>query len=312
MNWDAFTFEIAGKVQAVPVLELFLITFADKRSSGESLAAFYRTVVDAHGKRWRFHQLNDSKRAKKTQAKDLEMLPFWMSDESSLREAWLGINFHSGSVSDEQMPPAFEYFHDEQSDETLAGVVRIAVPVAPLDEAKRAVLQFADAAADAGFPLAWGFAGYSLLWNSLGEHRSETARWMAPHLVRHPGLSLGMLPFYLNLARLGVGHIGWLTLLGPDYVTKLGGLAALEAAAKKASVSVQRYGSAGAIVRAGEDPQLGDVNRNDPLAAQQAIGRMLDPVRVPDDTISEVVWVDGMKAEAAQAWFRRFFAQESD
>jgi hypothetical protein len=63
------------------------------------------------------------------------------------------------------------------------------------------------------------------------------------------------------------------------------------------------------LIRAGTQPELGDVNRGQALPAYHAVGKVLTPLRVPDDVIDNLL-VTGMTPEESQAWYARFFGDE--
>ena len=68
--------------------------------------------------------------------------------------------------------------------------------------------------------------------------------------------------------------MNWLTLLGAKLTTGLAGAKSLAKAVPK-GVSVLTLGPGGVVIRAGEAPQVGNVNRNDLLPLYHAVGQLV-------------------------------------
>ena len=156
------------------------------------------------------------------------------------------------------------------------------------------------------FPLQWGHAGYSLYWDTLDFDRNSLAKpWSGGHLKRHPGLwspsAIGSIA-----ARIynGLQSVSWLTFLGSEYTERLGGQDTLQAQLEGAA-EVSSLGQGGCLIKAGDAPELGDVNRQDILPSYRAVWGALEPVRADEDALAEL-WVDGMEIDDMQAWFKRF------
>jgi hypothetical protein len=156
------------------------------------------------------------------------------------------------------------------------------------------------------FPLENGHCGYSFVWNDADTSlEEEICDWMAPLLLRHPGLGYGDAVTLSNAADRGVVAVSWLTFLGSGITDDLGGREVLVTKCPS-NVSVLPLGNRGCLLRAGDAPELGDVNRQDLLPAYQAVGHLIVPRRTTDEAFEDVV-ISGMSEEAAHDWLRRFF-----
>ena len=145
-----------------------------------------------------------------------------------------------------------------------------------------------------------------LYWDELDYDRDRLAKpWTGGHLKRHPGL-WSQSPIGSIACRLynGLQSVSWLTFLGSDYTEKLGGKDALQAQLEGAA-EVSPLGQGGCLIKAGDAPELGDVNRQDILPSYRAVWSALEPVRADEDALAEL-WVDGMEIDDMQVWFKRF------
>ena len=84
----------------------------------------------------------------------------------------------------------------------------------------------------------------------------------------------------LTELRDGIKGVNWLTLLGPRYIEKLGGMAALKQQLQLPDVSVQETDNGRLMVQAGVLPDVGAQEDGHP-PAYVAVNRVLKSVRVP-------------------------------
>lgn len=150
------------------------------------------------------------------------------------------------------------------------------------------------------FPFRAGHVGYALCWNDMSVDRDvDVSQLIGPLLKRHPGLSIGN-PF--ELCDQPLPPVNWLTLLGPQLLKKLGGVAKVERDLSDDAISVFPMG-AGLCIKAGGAPQLGDVNRRDTLPVYRKVGAYLKPCRVAQE-----MELTGLDEEESEAWLARFDA----
>lgn len=301
MDAGKFTLTFDKRVAAVPCLEVVAFSFGTP-ADGAGFARFLRVFCDAFGDRVSVYRTGDMKRFRPFEAKVLEGPYHWFSDSALLATDLLAFEARAGAIAGDIATPAVDIallgnFEPQRY------VFRMALPVASAENPNR-VVQLVQGAL-AKFPLASGYCAYSLLWDHDPSVEQATCKWAAPLLRRHPGLNYGEPVSIANASEVGLAVVNWLTLLGPGLTAAMGGTEALAQHAP-ADVSVLPLGPGGALLRAGESPAVGDVNRGDPLPLYHAVGRMLAPVVAPDEALDEVA-VKGMQGDDAYDWFRRFF-----
>jgi hypothetical protein len=148
------------------------------------------------------------------------------------------------------------------------------------------------------FPFRAGHVGYAVCWNDMSVDRdADASQLIGPLLKRHPGLSIGN-PF--ELCDQPLPPVNWLKLIGPELLKKLGGPAKVERDLSDDAISVFAMGS-GLCIRAGDAPQLGDVNRRDTLPLYRKVGAYLKPYRVAQE-----MELTGLDEEESEAWLARF------
>ncbi|EMR5620931.1 DUF3396 domain-containing protein [Salmonella enterica] len=163
------------------------------------------------------------------------------------------------------------------------------------------------------YPLVCGYAGYTVSGDqkeiiTRGDLKQYIYQWHR----RHPGImNIHPLSESKTIAKENVLFaIGWITLLGEALCNQLGGVEALR---NKLShipeVIVKSLPQNGALIRIGDNPQLGDTRKNDVLDSYQAVGKVLAPVAVKDfDLLAKKVVVSGFRDNKACAeWLGRFF-----
>lgn len=155
-----------------------------------------------------------------------------------------------------------------------------------------------------------GGVGYSLLFeHGIFSGGNAADITILPALKRFPGLDFSDPAHFKVESDLGDGlsikSINWLTVLGDSLVEKLGGTVMLREQLGSTCPVYQFRG--GIVIQAGEEPQLGDVNRGLVLDDYRRVAQALRPVRfeayrrglfplpAPLDPIEET-----------QGWARRF------
>ncbi|ECC1743788.1 DUF3396 domain-containing protein [Salmonella enterica] len=168
------------------------------------------------------------------------------------------------------------------------------------------------------YPLVCGYAGYTISCDhGLMLGRIDLQQYIYHWYRRHPGF-MNMYPAS-EVQSLSDGpvlcSIGWITLLGGELCSKMGGEAALREKLKDVSgIVIKSLPGNGVLIRIGERPQLGDVNKGDILDAYCAVGQILRPIAVDDfDKLADTVVVEGFydKPESEQIdWLGRFFEKK--
>jgi hypothetical protein len=150
------------------------------------------------------------------------------------------------------------------------------------------------------FPFRYGTVGLSLCWNDMSPDRDvQVSKLIGPLLKRYPGFNLGTPREICDQA---MPPVNWLTLLGPELLGKLGGVAKVRKTLSGNAISVTPIGD-GAFIRAGESPQVGDRNRGDDVPAYRKVGSYLKDYRGDQE-----IELDGLTLSASEKWLARFDA----
>lgn len=143
-----------------------------------------------------------------------------------------------------------------------------------------------------------GHVGLSLCWNEVSVDRdAKVPPLIAPLLKRYPGFSLGT---PRELCDQPLPPVNWLTLLGPRLVARTGGVETLRHALADDQIWVSELGG-GFCIRAGERPELGDVNRRENLPLYRKVGAFLKDYRGDSE-----IELSGLDEEESEAWLARF------
>jgi hypothetical protein len=166
-----------------------------------------------------------------------------------------------------------------------------------------AFVELTNAFADS-VPYTSGYASPSLVLTHIGSSMRAAGKQLYPILKRYPGYDVSA----NNLARLGNKCRGarWLTLLGDPLVNTLTGK---EAIASQLDPGIDLIPNKhGLLIRAGTEPELGDLERDEHPVLLRSVAKAIEPVTVFDEIspIANFVAPNKMEKEYAR-WARRFF-----
>lgn len=200
----------------------------------------------------------------------LGMLPTWLKPDAP-RKKWLALELKSSNAY--QDAPEFKFHIWAVDASKQANLLSLALPAAWGNEKPGQMLELVQRLCDI-FPFHSGLAGYAFERSHYALEDSETHAWQAS--MRHPGIDIVRIP---EDARASGGNavkgVGWLTLLGNDLVTQLGGLPNLRG---KFGSDIDLIESKnGIIVKAGPRPLAGDVNRGYELTPYCQVYDVLAP-----------------------------------
>lgn len=150
----------------------------------------------------------------------------------------------------------------------------------------------------AGIKFKSGIGGFSMNYEDVYINKND--QLCAPIIGRFPGVNVINPWRYRNLD--GVPTINWLTLVSTADLERLGGWDAV-AVQVRPPIVMHRLAH-GAMLQAGPQPLLGDVNEQERVDAYYAVGRLLAPVRSTKPVPSGVVNDD---EQASTLWMHRFF-----
>jgi TseV toxin immunity protein TsiV len=302
MDWSRFTLTEGKAVIATPCVDVVAFSSEPPTPAGaKGFDRFLRTFADRFGDRLTFYRTGDMKKYRRVDARTLDGPYHWFTDVKVLKKKMLALVAHSGAAERTAAPPALDLML-WGFDDPPQFAFRMALPVEVADKPDALVKFVQDALAE--FPLAHGFCGYSFEWDEMSVDE-EANEWAGPLLLRHPGLNYMSAVALSRAASSGVVAVSWLTFLGPEISQALGGQKALTKAAP-AGVSVLPLGKGGVLLRAGKQPELGDVNRRERLPLYRSVGRLVSPSRASDEELEDLN-IQGISDEAAIDWLRRFF-----
>jgi hypothetical protein len=303
MDWSTFTLtDNKGIIIAAPCVDV--VAFSSQpatAASGKGFERFVRTFAKRYGSRLTFSRTGDMKRFRPVEKQSLDAPSHWFSDTKLLATKMLAFVAHSGEVERSAMPAGLKLML-WGFDKPPCFVFRMTLPVDAAQNPEDVVAFAQDALRE--FPLDHGYCGYSLVWDETSAD-AEAIRWAGPLYLRHPGLNYESAVALSNAASDGVVAVSWLTFLGPQITAALGGPKKL-AKAIPSGVSMLPLGEGGTLLRAGERPELGDVNRRERLPLYRAVGRLVSPHRASDEELEDLL-VEGMSEEASVEWLHRFF-----
>jgi hypothetical protein len=166
-----------------------------------------------------------------------------------------------------------------------------------------------------GFALRSGYVGYCFVYSGYRTYDRTTESYFSRWLLRHPGLMNPSLSH--RVASLyGLPDLGWITLLGPAFVEKMGGEEALKQAVRQIPQAYLHAYPQGVIgIRIGDAPRMGDLQDGDTMEDYKALGKMLSALR-DGKSIAERMAVRGFSGPGFEQysplrpkWINRFFPE---
>jgi hypothetical protein len=153
-------------------------------------------------------------------------------------------------------------------------------------------------------PVRSGYAGFAFEYSRYFAEEGCEHAWR--YSMRHPGIEIQSPHGDELFATLkdSVYTTNWLTLLDRQFVKKLGGRQKLRASLPS---TVQIYEiDNGLLLRAGEKPAIGDVNRNDKLPDYRAVYEAVRPLtlRVPERL--KYLDLEDNEEERTLRWYNRW------
>lgn len=157
-------------------------------------------------------------------------------------------------------------------------------------------------------PFRWGYAGYALNWSPYRQPSAHMAAWRLS--MQHPGADIVLTSTeYLRVGRAGIKNINWMTMLGPELLQEIGGPAALREQLPP-EIDIRSIAQ-GIVIRTGDAPELGHVNRRDTLPAYRAAYKVLEPLQRPIvQGFTSFSLPGGDHKDKTTAWLRRFADEE--
>jgi hypothetical protein len=155
-----------------------------------------------------------------------------------------------------------------------------------------------------------GLAGFNVQYDRIYASTSSQA-YSFPFIKRFPGAHCGLdLTFLseINARRLSSAKIfstNWLNFLGTELAMQIGGVEELRTQIGS-SCPIEEY-EGGIVIRAGDYPQLGDINRGLVLDDYRRVASALKPIRFEDYGVGLLDVEEPLDSlEETLKWIRRF------
>lgn len=268
---------------------------------------FYNAFRKRFGPQMKWYKTNTDSNFRKLTPAKLDMVPFWFEDKRSRSQTRLGVEIKPGDKPDDMQLPSFEFHFRSILVKAPVSVFHMALPLQHGFETLDGMLPLVKEAL-AEFPLLCGYVGYTVYWDTL-DFRFDDAffKQNMPRLyMRHPGIGLAEPRYIYPYSLEGLPGVSWLTLLGPEFLEKAGGMAHLQSQLP-APITVQPLDcqGGGALIAAGPRPLVGDLAVGDDLPLYKAVGKALRDVRFPG-----TFYGGGLDKSVSHQWFMRFFGEE--
>lgn len=152
----------------------------------------------------------------------------------------------------------------------------------------------------ARIPIRHGYAGLAVNESPRNGEQQMNSPMLLKIAIRFNGLEIDDCGGTVLVARDHIKGVNWLTLLGDEFVRRLGGLPALRSRLS-AAVALHPAAHGSAVVQAGRVPSWGDTQKGDDLSLYQEVARVLRPV-----CLQEHPPFESFGAEGTKQWLRRF------
>jgi len=206
-----------------------------------------------------------------------------------------GVACHGGETSNVASPSTFRFYATTtpsegplvRADAMIAATFPLTTTLADLEKLARAV---------AGeLRIRWGVAGLTYgAWEL--DRYTATRDAVFAHARRYPGFDTGQHATWMRAFHDRLRTVSWLTFLGPDLAAKAGVLASDEV------VTVSPLENGSVLLRAGDKPEHGDVNRRDVPFAYARVDARLRALRAAENLHFYAPW----SVATTEAWLRRF------
>jgi hypothetical protein len=209
-----------------------------------------------------------------------------------------GVACHGGAERNDASPWSLRFYATclpgdgkvLRADAMLAFTVPLTTPAAELEANANALAKT--------LRIRWGCAGLAYgAWEM--DRYGDTRDAIFAHARRHPGFDVGQHATWMRAFHDRVRTVSWLTFLGPALAAAVREKG--DALASDELVTIAPAGE-GVVLRAGERPQIGDVNRRDIPRAYARADKRIRAVRAAEDIHFYAPW----SAATTEGWLRRF------
>ena len=266
-----------------------------------SILDFFENSMEIIGDRSRYFLVDGEGKFKKVKKDTRDMLRFWAENPDNERGVH-GLILETAEKSAAFSDLAFQTLNVRES----SGWCRLVVPVEHLMETGvDAFVKFAIKMGN-GFEFSSGSVGYAM--NQHMGHQCRDQIFLISR--RFPGIDLAapndfdrFVPYFNPSEDDHIAGINWLTFLSKALLKRVGGKKTLQ---EKFSEKITIYElENGIMIQAGEEPQFGDVNKQENLPLYHEVGAALKSLLIPSDVLGQWNSIGG-NSENTSDWLHRF------
>jgi hypothetical protein len=220
-------------------------------------------------------------------------LPEWISTaEARRRRPLSSFHLHGGTRYDSAVAPALELFIvNTEGRYSLRWLASANETAAQLAERAGWLTE--------RLPLGWAYGGRGVYGPGYSDATGGRHDAVGDALQADPLLGPAH-PMLWGEASHGVTNLGWLTMLGPDMIARIGKDADLVGQLRNAGFVVDRVGDC-VVVKCGDEPAWSDEVATRMRTAWQAVTGAR-----PADPVLDESWVSGLTLDEMTRWVHRF------
>jgi len=265
------------------------------KSNAAGILAFYEESLRYVRDRVKYVLIDGKGRYRAVTPKTFELLPFWLSSKCAKRDVY-ALDLVSGTSGEDASDFEFHFYSSTLSPAYLRLILPIELVEKGVGEFKKSALT---AVSDLEFLS--GYAGYSL------NIQHDYPSWMeGDHIYtvsrKYLGIDIGKPLYFAGFMEHGVKPPNWLTMIGSDFLKKLGGKKKLRSRLPE-EVGIDDV-EHGVVLQAGPAPRLGVVNRKERLPEYRAVWQSIREAAIPDEVVGPYDGIGG--TENTQQWLHRF------
>lgn len=247
----------------------------------EGILDFYEQVLKVITKDVKYYTTETMEGARKIKADTLELVPFWFSKSKKKRGLYI-LSLEGGEQADILSDIGFYLCADEESD-VKTGTMRLILPADYASQPQEFVEMVRSLVRKLDFES--GHAGFAVNWFPTADSADDALGVFPIIARRYPGIDLSDIDITLyaisSASEPGIKCINWLTLLGANLFTSIGGIESLRKQLPN-DCPIYELDNGGGIIQAGKCPDIGDKNSNTQLSAYKAVGHILAPLRLQE------------------------------
>lgn len=292
-----------GRTDFAPAAAITLYFDGPRERFADGVVACWEEFLDAWGSGLKWYADDDHGKWRPATARLLQRPVQRIANRKAMPlYGWLAT---SAEAIEHAAPVEFSALVRDGGGKNLS-FVRATFPVARVADATGAA-EFLDMAKRwcDRIPIRHGYGGLTIN-QAIARGDRQLNSGMLPRLAeRFPGFEIDDCMGTVLVARDQIKGVNWLTLLGGDFLQRLGGLSALRSSPSEALV-LHPAGHGAVIVQAGRIPTRGDTQQGDDLSLYQEVARALRPICLDSHPPIGAAEAGSFSPEGMNRWLRRF------